>query len=113
MTNILKNIAISFAMLVSTLATPLHAFEVSGESFPAEFTLTSWTSNNGSSMTAEGIVGEGYGKVSNYDFVSSSAAKIRATSPAERAQSITTASWSQELCKAFGNATARRSPCTP
>ena len=77
MTNILKNIAVSFAMLVSTLATTLHAFEVSGESFPAEFTLTSWTSNvNGSSMTAEGIVGEGYGKVYlNYDFVSSSADK--------------------------------------
>ena len=77
MTKILKNIAISFAMLVSALAAPLHAFEVSGESFPAEFTLTSWTSNaNGSSMTAEGIVGEGYGKVYlNYDFVSSSADK--------------------------------------
>ena len=77
MTKILKNIAISFAMLVSALATPLHAFEVSGESFPAEFNITSWTSDiNGIALTAEGDVGEGYGKVYlSYEFVSSSAEK--------------------------------------
>jgi hypothetical protein len=73
----LKNIALTIAMLLSALAAPLHAFEVSGESFLAEFNITSWTSNaSGSAMTAEGIVGEGYGKVYlNYDFVSSSADK--------------------------------------
>ena len=74
----LKNIALTLAMLLSALAAPLHAFEVSGESFPAEFNITSWTSNaSGSAMTtAEGIVGEGYGKVYlNYDFVSNSADK--------------------------------------
>ena len=77
MTKILKNIAISFAMLVSALAAPLHAFEVSGESFPAEFNITSWTSDiNGIALTAEGDVGEGYGKVYlSYEFVSSSADK--------------------------------------
>jgi hypothetical protein len=37
--------------------------------------MTSWTSSaSGSSLTAEGVVGEGYGKVYlSYDFVSSSA----------------------------------------
>ena len=77
MTKILKNIAISFAMLVCAFAAPLHAFEVSGESFPAEFNITSWTSHiNGIALTAEGDVGEGYGKVYlSYDFVSSSADK--------------------------------------
>ena len=77
MTKILKNIAISFAMLASALAAPLHAFEVSGESFPAEFKITSWTSDiNGIALTAEGDVGEGYGKVYlSYEFVSSSADK--------------------------------------
>ncbi len=77
MIKIFKNIAISFAMLVCAFAAPLHAFEVSGESFPAEFNITSWTSHiNGIALTAEGDVGEGYGKVYlSYDFVSSSADK--------------------------------------
>jgi hypothetical protein len=50
------------------------AFEVSGESFPADFEMTSWSStSDSSSMTAEGIVGEGYGKVYlNYEFKSNS-----------------------------------------
>ena len=108
----LKNIALTLAMLLSALAAPLHAFEVSGESFPAEFNITSWTSNaSGSAMTAEGIVGEGYGKVYlNYDFVSNSATKSGRS--AARA-STTTASWSQVPCKVFGNATVRSSPCIP
>ncbi len=77
MTKTLKNVALSLAMLVSVFAAPLHAFEVSGESFPAEFNITSWTSDiNGIALTAEGDVGEGYGKVYlSYDFVSSSADK--------------------------------------
>lgn len=40
------------------------AFEVEGESFPANFNITSWTAGNGeSTITSEGVVGEGYGKV--------------------------------------------------
>ena len=77
MNKILKNTALILAMLVITLAAPLHAFEVSGESFDADFNITSWTSNvDGIALTAEGEVGEGYGKVYlSYDFVSSSADK--------------------------------------
>lgn len=76
-TKIMKNFALTLAMLVSALAAPLHAFEVSGESFDADFNTTSWTSNvDGITLTAEGEVGEGYGKVYlSYDFVSSSADK--------------------------------------
>ena len=34
------------------------AFEVSGESFPADFEMTSWSStSDSSSLTAQGIVG--------------------------------------------------------
>ena len=77
MNTLLKNTSIALTVLLSVLAAPVHAFEVSGESFAAEFNITSWTSSaNGSAMTAEGIVGEGYGKVYlSYDFVSSSADK--------------------------------------
>ena len=51
-----------------------NAFEVSGESFPASFEMTSWSSDsNSSSMTAVGVVEEGYGKVYlNYIFKSNS-----------------------------------------
>ena len=110
----LKNIALTLAMLLSALAAPLHAFEVSGESFPAEFNITSWTSNaSGKRSTAEGIVGEGYGKVYlNYDFVSNSADKNQRLWAA-RAPSTTTASWSQVPCKVLGSATVRSSPCIP
>ena len=50
------------------------AFEVSGESFPADFEITSWSSTSDRSrLTAEGIVGEGYGKVYlSYEFKSNS-----------------------------------------
>ena len=41
-----------------------YSFDVQGESFPANFNMTSWTANNGgSTITSEGVVGEGYGKV--------------------------------------------------
>jgi hypothetical protein len=40
------------------------AYEVNGESFPANFNITSWTAEDGkSTITSEGVVGEGYGKV--------------------------------------------------
>ena len=46
------------------------AFEVNGESFPANFEMTSWSSTaDSSSLTAQGIVGEGFGKVYlSYEF---------------------------------------------
>jgi len=51
-----------------------YAFDVTGESFPADFEMTSWSStSDSSSMTAEGVVEEGYGKVYlNYEFKSNS-----------------------------------------
>ncbi len=66
-------LCISLGLLFATLAA--QAFEPTGESFPASFKMTSWTSSaSGSSLTAEGVVGEGYGKVYlSYDFVSNSA----------------------------------------
>jgi len=56
-----------------------QAFEPTGDSFPANFEMTSWTSSaTGSSLTAEGVVGEGYGKVYlSYDFTSSTADRNR------------------------------------
>ncbi len=65
-------ISVAITMLVMTNTS--FAFEVSGESFPADFEMTSWSStSDSSSMTAEGIVGEGYGKVYlNYEFKSNS-----------------------------------------
>ena len=46
------------------MAQGAYAFEVKGESFPANFNITSWTAGNGeSTITSEGVVGEGYGKV--------------------------------------------------
>ena len=40
----------------------LFSFDVSGESFPANFNMTSWIAGeNGSTITSEGTVGEGYG----------------------------------------------------
>lgn len=46
------------------MAQGAFAFEVKGESFPANFNITSWTAGNGeSTITSEGVVGEGYGKV--------------------------------------------------
>ena len=69
--NFLK-LSAAIAMLVITNTS--YAFEVSGESFPADFEMTSWSStSDSSSLTAEGIVGEGYGKVYlSYEFKSNS-----------------------------------------
>ena len=65
------------AMTMLVLTNSSYAFEVSGESFPADFEMTSWSSTSDSSrMTAEGIVGEGYGKVYlTYEFKSNSTAR--------------------------------------
>tara|TARA_B100001121_G_C18469601_1_gene517258 strand:- start:256 stop:699 length:444 start_codon:yes stop_codon:yes gene_type:complete len=53
-----------FSVLMLTVGTSIHAFEPSGDSFEAEFKITSWTaSNTDSTITSEGIVGEGFGKV--------------------------------------------------
>lgn len=42
----------------------IFGFEVSGEKFDANFNITSWTATkDGSVITSEGLVGEGYGKV--------------------------------------------------
>ena len=69
--NFLK-LSATIAMLVITNTS--YAFEVSGDSFPADFEMTSWSStSDSSSLTAEGIVGEGYGKVYlSYEFKSNS-----------------------------------------
>ena len=53
-----------FSVLMLTVGTSIHAFEPTGDSFKAEFKITSWTaSNTDSTITSEGIVGEGFGKV--------------------------------------------------
>ena len=42
----------------------IFGFSVDGENFEANFKISSWTaSKDGSVITSEGIVGEGYGKV--------------------------------------------------
>lgn len=63
------------ALILLSSAFSAQAFEPTGDSFPAEFEVTSWTSSQaGSSLTAEGLVGEGYGKVYlSYDFTSGTA----------------------------------------
>ena len=71
----LKNL-LKLSAAISALVTmnTSFAFEVSGESFPADFEMTSWSStSDSSSLTAQGIVGEGYGKVYlSYEFKSNS-----------------------------------------
>ena len=63
------------AMGLAIASLHAHAFEPTGDSFPSAFEMTSWTSSReGSSLTAEGVVSEGYGKVYlSYDFVSNTA----------------------------------------
>ena len=52
------------AALFSLTSQSVITYEVSGESFPANFKITSWTAEDGkSTITSEGVVGEGYGKV--------------------------------------------------
>ena len=71
----LKNfLKLFLAITMLALMRTSIAFEVSGDSFPADFKMTSWSSTaDSSSLTAEGIVGEGYGKVYlSYEFKSNS-----------------------------------------
>ena len=60
-----KNFKITFfAILMMLAGSSIFAFEVTGDSFKAEFKITSWTaSNTDSTITSEGMVGEGFGKV--------------------------------------------------
>ena len=63
--NILKKLGLNH-VLISLLITSgsIASFEVEGESFEANFNISSWTSYDGKSViTSEGLVGEGYGKV--------------------------------------------------
>ena len=66
MIKIIKNkIALgALTSLFLSISQGVYSFDVQGESFPANFNMTSWTAGNGqSTITSEGIVGEGYGKV--------------------------------------------------
>ena len=65
MIKIIKNALIGIFASVSILSSAnLFSFDVSGESFPANFEMTSWIAKEGgSTITSEGNVGEGYGKV--------------------------------------------------
>jgi len=55
---------VALAALFSLTSYGVLAYEVNGESFPANFKITSWTAEDGkSTITSEGVVGEGYGKV--------------------------------------------------
>jgi len=59
-----KFLLVVLAALFSLTSQSVIAYEVSGESFPANFKITSWTAEDGkSTITSEGVVGEGYGKV--------------------------------------------------
>ena len=54
-----KLLQLSVAITMLVIMNTSVAFEVSGESFPADFEMTSWSStSDSSSLTAEGIVGE-------------------------------------------------------
>ena len=62
--NIKKIVAAGIAYSLLMISQNITAFEVTGESFDAEFQITSWTAtNNDSTITSEGVVGEGFGKV--------------------------------------------------
>ena len=53
-----------FASVSILCSANLFSFDVSGESFPANFEMTSWIAKQGgSTITSEGTVEEGYGKV--------------------------------------------------
>ena len=63
--SILKNLKLSIILgIVLFGVSSIFGFKVEGESFEANFKISSWTaSKDGSVITSEGIVGEGYGKV--------------------------------------------------
>jgi len=58
-----SNLFLTLGILIFGISS-IFGFQVSGESFDANFKISSWTATkNGSVITSEGIVGEGYGKV--------------------------------------------------
>jgi len=63
--SIFKNLKLSIILgIVLFGVSSIFGFKVEGESFEANFKISSWTaSKDGSVITSEGIVGEGYGKV--------------------------------------------------
>lgn len=75
----LKRALMGLALCGAALTTFAAGFEAKGDSFPAEFTMTSWSSSaTTSSLTAEGVVGEGYGKVYlSYEFFSTTADRLK------------------------------------
>ena len=101
-----KLLQLSVAITMLAIMNTSFAFEVSGESFPADFEMTSWSStSDSSSMTAEGVVGEGYGKVYlSYEFKSNSTKVILV---AALDLSTMMVLWWPRRCKASGSATAK------
>ena len=63
--SIFKNLKLSIILgIIFFGVSSIFGFKVEGESFEANFKISSWTaSKDGSVITSEGIVGEGYGKV--------------------------------------------------
>ena len=63
--SIFENLKLSIILgIVLFGVSSIFGFKVEGESFEANFKISSWTaSKDGSVITSEGIVGEGYGKV--------------------------------------------------
>ena len=63
--SIFKNLKLSIILgIILFGVSSIFGFKVEGESFEANFKISSWTaSKDGSVITSEGIVGEGYGKV--------------------------------------------------
>ena len=65
--SIFKNVKLKLSLGLGILLfgiSSIFGFQVSGENFDANFKISSWTATkNGSVITSEGIVGEGYGKV--------------------------------------------------
>ena len=66
MIKIIKN-KIALGVLTSlflSISQGVYSFDVQGDSFPANFNMTSWSVANGqSTITSEGVVEEGYRKV--------------------------------------------------
>ena len=67
MMKIIKNKFVSVALMAVFFLTSQNvlSFDVQGESFPANFNMTSWTAGNGeSTITSEGVIEEeGYEKI--------------------------------------------------
>ena len=54
---IMNKTILGIAASIFMMAQGAYAFEVKGESFPANFNITSWTAGNGeSTITSEGLL---------------------------------------------------------